>query len=52
MKRKPILERNGKECGYSAPIIEITVFDIDKDILCMSNESYDNDYDAGGLFGQ
>ena len=37
--------------GYLAPIVEIYRLDETKDILCMSDEYYDNDFGAGGLFG-
>lgn len=37
--------------GYLAPIVEIYRLDEAKDILCMSNESNDNNFGAGGLFG-
>ena len=37
--------------GYLAPIVEIYRLDETKDILCMSNESYDNNFGAGELGG-
>lgn len=49
MKTKPDIEFNEKKCRYLSPLIEISVFEVDKDILCMSKESYDNEFDAGGL---
>ena len=40
-----ILQKN----KYLAPSVEIYRLDDYKDVLCMSNESNDNEFDAGGL---
>ena len=36
---------------YRTPIVEVYRLDDMKDILCMSNESNDNEFGAGGLGG-
>ena len=42
------LEFNKKN-EYLAPMVEICLLTFGKDVLCMSTESNDNDYDAGDL---
>ncbi len=37
--------------GYYSPSVDAYYFDKTKDILCMSNESNDNDFGAGDLGG-
>lgn len=34
---------------YALPVVEITYFHAEKDVLCMSSEGNDNDFDAGGM---
>lgn len=34
---------------YLSPEMEISLLGLGKDVLCMSNEANDNDFDAGGL---
>ena len=41
---KDMLEKN----KYQIPTVEILSFDV-KDVLCASDEQYDNDFDAGEL---
>ncbi|MBQ7948475.1 MAG: hypothetical protein IJ284_01800 [Clostridia bacterium] len=45
------LNSEAKRKEYLFPVVRILTFDCDKDILCLSNESNDNDFDAGGLAG-
>lgn len=44
-KLEQILQKN----KYLAPIVEIYRLEAHKDVLCMSNESNDNEFDAGEL---
>ena len=41
----------GTEKEYFVPVVEIHIFDCEKDILCMSTEGKDNDFGAGDLSG-
>ena len=38
-----------KKNAYLEPTLEICLLAYGKDVLCMSTEGKDNDYDAGGL---
>ena len=39
----------GTEKEYFVPVVEILMFDCEKDILCMSTESNDNEFSTGDL---
>ena len=46
---KIYLEQELGKKQYAVPVAQIYSLDSDLDILCMSNEDFDNEFDAGGL---
>ena len=48
---KGILEQDVEKNGYVVPAVEIYECHPLKDVLCMSDESKDNDFDAGSMDG-
>jgi len=46
---KGIMEGFADKGKYTSPELDIFIWNSARDVLCMSSEGKDNDFDAGGL---